>query len=391
MRGKFENAKGLFKKQSSDTYEEIEYKYFIPEKLNDGYQIKNPDIYLAVEQAVKTISELNAISEKLAHVNVFIDMIIKQEAVKSSSIEGTKTTFSEILMPENIFNEEKTRESLDRREVFNYIDAATDIPLLLHKLPICERLIKNLHATLLCCGRGSDKFPGEFRTVQNWIGGTSIKSADFIPIHQNLITEYMDDLCKFWNNQNIRLPILVKIALFHYQFETIHPFTDGNGRMGRLMILAQLLNSGFLKFARLNVSKIFEKNKANYTLELKKANLSGDLDRWILYFLDALICSAKNTYKIYHDYNQLQEQCTAKIISLRAKAQNAKKLLEKLYKTPYITVGKVSEELHITKQTASNLIKDFVKLKILVPFDFPSDKRKSGYVFKDYVSIFEED
>ena len=240
MYGELKNATELFK-QSNNTYEEVSYKYFLPKLLNTGYKIQNPEIYLLSEEAVKTITELNADTKNLKNLNVFLRMIIMHEAVKSSSIEGTRTTFSEILLPEERTTDTKKIE--DREEVDNYIDATFMMRRLLSKLPISERFITELHKILLNSVRGHDKRPGEIRTVQNWIGGNTIRSASFIPPHPRELNILLKDLCDFWCNDELKLPPLVKIALFHYQFETIHPFQDGNGRIGRLLILTGRLKN----------------------------------------------------------------------------------------------------------------------------------------------------
>ena len=262
MYGEIKKAQELFRNEKNE-YERISYEYFFPHLLNSGFKIMNPDIYLLSENAIKTIAELNADSKNLKNIDVFLRMIVKQEAVKSSSIEGTRTTFSEILLPEQIIKDvEKTK---DREEVLNYVKATFEMSDLLEKLPISERFMCNLHKTLLNSVRGADKKPGCIRKVQNWIGGNSIKSAKFIPPHWSELPLLLDDLYKFWHNDSLKLPILVKMALFHYQFETIHPFEDGNGRIGRLLILAQLLDAKQLIKPWFNVSYIFERNKDNYT------------------------------------------------------------------------------------------------------------------------------
>lgn len=391
MYGEMKRADELFKNQKNE-YEKISYEYFMPFLLNNGFEIKNPDIYILSENAIKTIAELNADSKNLKNIDVFLRMIIKQEAVKSSSIEGTRTTFSEMLLPEQDLKDiERIR---DREEVSNYIKATFEMGELLEKLPISERFMCNLHKTLLNSVRGFDRKPGCIRQVQNWIGGNTIRSAKFIPPHWKELPKLLRDLYNFWHNQDLKLPILVKIALFHYQFETIHPFEDGNGRIGRLLILAQLLDSKQLIKPWFNVSYIFQRNKDNYTNALKNANNTGDIESWILFFLDSLNSAAQNTYKIYHEFNELQKECSNLIIGLGAKVQNAQKLLEELYNHPILTISEISNKLNISLPTAKNLAVDFINLGIVKPFTVKVQGEKikrnnQAIYFEKYISLFE--
>lgn len=391
MFGEIKKAQELFKNEKNE-YEKISYEYFLPSLLNTGFKITNPDIYLLSEETIKTIAELNADSKNLKNIDVFLRMIVKQEAVKSSSIEGTRTTFSEILLPEqNIKDFEKTK---DREEVLNYVSATFEMSDLLKKLPISERFMCNLHKTLLNSVRGSDKRPGCVRKVQNWIGGNTIRSAKFIPPHWNELPALLNDLYKFWHNEDIKLPVLVKMALFHYQFETIHPFEDGNGRIGRLLILAQLLDSKQLIKPWFNVSYIFERNKENYTNALKIANSTGDIESWILFFIDSINSAAQNTYKIYHEFNELQKECNEQIINLGAKVQNAKKLLEELYNNPILAISEIAKKLDITVPTAKSLAQDLIKLKIVDPCSVvlkneKLNRKNSAICFTKYISLFE--
>ncbi len=391
MYGEIKKAQELFRNEKNE-YERISYEYFFPHLLNSGFKIVNPDIYLLSENAIKTIAELNADSKNLKNIDVFLRMIVKQEAVKSSSIEGTRTTFSEILLPEQIIKDvEKTK---DREEVLNYVKATFEMSDLLERLPISERFMCNLHKTLLNSVRGADKKPGCIRKVQNWIGGNSIKSAKFIPPHWSELPLLLDDLYKFWHNDSLKLPILVKMALFHYQFETIHPFEDGNGRIGRLLILAQLLDAKQLIKPWFNVSYIFERNKDNYTNALKNANTTGDIESWVLFFIDSLNSAAQNTYKIYHDFNELQKECNDQIIKLGAKAQNAQKLLDELYNTPILAISEIAKKLNITMPTAKSLAQDLINLRMVEACSIKLkaeklNRKHSAICFTKYISLFE--
>lgn len=391
MYGELKKAQELFKNENGE-YENVSYEYFLPEFLNKDFVIKDRDIYVLSEKVVKAIAELNADSKNLKNIDVFVRMLINQEAIRSSSIEGTRTTFSDILLPEDLNADFVQRQ--DRAEVINYANATFQLKEFLQKLPISERFISNLHTILLDSVRGADKNPGEIRKIQNWIGGYTIKSAKFIPPHWKELPSLLKDLCDFWCNDDLKLPILIKIALFHYQFETIHPFKDGNGRIGRLLILAQLLDSKMLEKPWFNVSYIFERNKEKYTEALKNANSTGNLELWIKFFLDSLNSAAQNTYKIYHDFNCLQNECSEKIINLGAKANNAKNLLNELYDNPYMTLNNIAEKLRITRQTAKFLADDLVRLDIVKPCILKVKTEKltrnqQGIKFEKYIKLFE--
>lgn len=391
MYGELKKAIELFKNEKNE-FENVSYEYFMPNLLNIGFNVTDPDIYIMSEKAIKTLAELNADSKNLKNVDVFLRMLINQEAVKSSSMEGTRTTFSEILMPEDI--NANIIQKQDREEVINYVKATFEMKQLLNSLPICERFICMLHSVLLDSVRGADKNPGEIRNVQNWIGGNTIRSAKFIPPHWRELPNLLNDLCAFWHNEDLKLPQLVKIALFHYQFETIHPFKDGNGRIGRLLILAQLLDAGILAQPWFNVSYIFERNKENYTDALKTANMTGDVQSWIKFFLDSINSAAQNTYNLYHEFNKLQNECSDIVISLGAKANNAQSLLNELYQTPYMTLSEISKKLDITRQTAKFLANDLIKLGIVQPCMLKARTEKisrtqQGVYFQKYINLFE--
>ncbi|MFN7310809.1 MAG: Fic family protein [Vampirovibrionales bacterium] len=387
MYGTLKPASELFINLNHES-ESIAYQYFLPTYLNQGFQITNPDIYLMLEKAWQSITQLNAHSQNVRNSYLFLNMIIKHEAVMSSAMEGTRTTFTEALLPED--STLNTTQKEDRKEVYNYIKASHQIKSLLEELPISERLICHLHTTLLDSVRGYNKKPGEIRRSQNWIGGASIQTARFVPPHPNELNDLMKDLCEFWSNNALKIPVLIKIALTHYQFETIHPFLDGNGRVGRMLILAQLLDAKVLDQPWLNVSNIFEKQKEHYVASLRSANLTGSLEEWILFFLESIISATKNTYDIYQAFNTLQLECQEAIIGLGAKATNAQRVLEQLYKVPYATTKMVSEHLQVTPHTAKSLLQDLIKLEIVVPhkLHIEGERKQDGVFFKRYADIF---
>ena len=239
---------------------QYQYKSFEPILVNIEWRWENPLINAMLERANKVLGELNAFSLIVPDIDLFIQMHITKEAQTSSRIEGTQTAFDEAVMPEEHIAAEKRD---DWREVRNYVNAMNEAVAELEKLPLSNRLLKQTHATLMSGVRGKSKQPGEFRISQNWIGGSSLADAAFIPPHQNRVPDLMGDLEKFWHNETITVPHLIRIAISHYQFETIHPFLDGNGRIGRLMIPLYLISHGLLEKPSLYMSDFFERNRAS--------------------------------------------------------------------------------------------------------------------------------
>jgi Fic family protein len=372
------------KEFKAGTYQQqYKYKSFLPNKINHTFTWDDPQINVLLEDATRALGELNAFTMIVPNVDIFIQMHITKEANTSSKIEGTKTQMDEVLVSKDQIDPEKRD---DWQEVRNYVDAMNYSIKELENLPISNRLIKKVHAVLLNSVRGETKLPGEFRKSQNWIGGASLTSAYFIPPHHNDVAELMSDLEIFIHNEQIFVPHLIKIAIVHYQFETIHPFLDGNGRIGRLMVPLYLVSNGLLKKPSLYLSDFIEKNKTAYYEALTRVREQDDIVHWIKFFLEAVISTAKSGVKTFETILSIKQDMDTKIIGFGKKAHNASRLIEFLYQKPIITITEVATKLDITKATASSLIKDFQKNDILD--EITGFQRNKSYAFVRYLQAY---
>jgi Fic family protein len=248
--------------------------------------------------------------------------------------------------------------------------------------------LKKTHNILLQGVRGERKLPGEFRRSQNWIGGTSLKDAVYIPPGHDEVPALMADLEKFWHNDQIEVPHLVRIAISHYQFETIHPFLDGNGRIGRLLITLYLMSHGILDKPSLYLSDFFERNRSAYYDALTTVRLSDNMIQWIKFFLTAIIQTAEKGQQTFRNILILREQIDGKVITLGRKAANARKLILSLYQKPVLTGFAIAKILNVTPRTANALINDLERLDILK--EQTGFKRNRIYAFEEYLMLFRE-
>ena len=363
--------------------EQYQYKSFSPNTINHTLTWDDPQINTMLEDATRALGELNAFTRIVPNIDIFIRMHIAKEANTSSKIEGTKTEMDEVLIDKEQVDPEKRD---DWQEVQNYIKAMNYALDELDRLPLSSRLIKSIHAILLDSARGETKQPGEFRISQNWIGGASLKTAYFIPPHHNEVLNLMSDLEKYLHNDTVQVPHLVKIAIAHYQFETIHPFLDGNGRIGRLMITLYLVSNGLLSMPSLYLSDYIEKHKDFYYESLTRVRTQNDLAGWIKFFLEAVIETARSGAETFDKILALKQEMDTIVQTFGKKAHNASKLVEYLYQQPIVTIGAVSELLDVTKTTASSLVKDFEKKNILS--EITGHQRNKHYVFRTYLDIY---
>jgi Fic family protein len=312
-------------------------------------------------------------------------MHVLKEATQSSKIEGTHTNIEEALREKEDIPPDKRD---DWEEVQNYIHAMETAIRELNRLPFSSRLIRHTHKTLLQGVRGENRQPGEFRRSQNWIGGATINDAIFIPPVYTAITDLMGDLENFVHNRDIFFPELLKIALIHYQFETIHPFLDGNGRVGRLMITLYMVDKGILKKPILYLSDFLEAHRRLYYENLMRVREKNDIIQWFKFFLAGIIETAKKGITTFDSILQLQKQIELEIQKLGSRGINAQKIINYLYDKPLVNAEKVSEVAGISSPSAYKLIADLEKIGILK--EITGGQRSREYVFDKYIKLFQQ-
>lgn len=335
-----------------------------------------------LSQADRHLGRLDMYSEYV-NIDLFIRMHIAKEATQSSKIEGTQTNIEEAFLSKEEINAEKRN---DWEEVQNYISAINEAVKLLHTLPFSSRLIRQTHKILLQGVRGEHKLPGEYRSSQNWIGGASISDAVFVPPIHTSLPDLMSDLEKFANDDLNPLPDLIKIAIIHYQFETIHPFLDGNGRVGRLIITLYLVSKGILKQPILYLSDFFERHRSLYYDNLMRVRTHNDLNQWLRYFLTGVIETAKKGVNTFDAILQLQRQIEVKINSLGKKSKEAGKIVSYLYQNPIVDAQKMSEITDRSLKTVYNLIAELENIGIIK--EITGASRGKLYAFDDYITLF---
>ncbi len=371
--------------QSGNFKQQMRYKSFQPSLVNTEWTWDDPRINVMLEQATNALSELNAFSLIVHDIDLFIRMHMYKEANTSSRIEGTKTRMDEDLLDEEYVPAEKRN---DWKEVNNYVKAMNTAIEGLEELGLAMRLLRNTHAVLMEGVRGKYKTPGEFRRSQNWIGGSSLSDAAFVPPHHEDIPELVSDLEFFINNNEINVPHLIRCAIVHYQFETIHPFLDGNGRIGRLLITLYFISRGILRKPSLYLSDFFEKHRGAYYDSLTRVRESNDIGQWVRFFLQAVIETSNKGKMKFLKILDLQRELDTKIPTLGQRAENAHKLMQKLYLNPLITVHDVSNHLGLKYHSANKMIESLVNLGIL--HETTGNYRNRMFVFKQYMDLFIE-
>ena len=360
-----------------------EYRSFTPSFVNCPFVWENPQINLLIERAAKLLGELNAYAELHPDVNLSIPMNVVKEATYSNQIEGTKTELDEAVLPQGEIHPERQD---DWQEVQNYIEAMNFAIAELPRIPLSMRLLKDAHKILMSGVRGKYKAPGEIRKSQNWIGGSTPSDALFVPPSPEEIPDLLSDLEKFWHNQSLQIPYLIKIAITHYQFETIHPFLDGNGRCGRLLIVLQLIDAQIVNKPVLYMSTFFEKYRNSYYNSFTQVRIENDLEQWITLFLNGITKTAEHGIKTFKAIIVLRREYNEKILFLRSRAKKAQKLLNFMYTEPIVSVNLVVEELNMNYPTANRLLKSLTELGVLK--ETTGYSRNRLFVLEKYLNLF---
>jgi len=359
------------------------YKSFQPSLINKQWHLDDMEVIQLLSKADRDLGRLDMYSHYIPNIDLFISMHVLKEATQSSRIEGTQTNIEEALREIEDIPPDKRD---DWEEVQNYIRAMEAAISELDKLPFSARLIRHTHKTLLQGVRGGKRQPGEFRRSQNWIGGATINDATFIPPVHTSIPELIGDLENFVHNKEILLPDLLKIALIHYQFETIHPFLDGNGRTGRLMITLYLVNNGILKKPILYLSDFFEKHRRHYYENLMLVREKNDINQWFKFFLVGIIETANKGIQTFDSILQLQKLVDLDLQRLGSRATNARKITNYLYQRPLINAEKIVKTAGISYPSAYKLIEDLERLQILK--EITGGQRSREYIFEKYIDLF---
>ena len=338
------------------------YNSFQPNPINRNWVIDDMEIINLLSKADRVVGRLDMFSEYVPNIDLFISMHVYKEATKSSNIEGTQTKMEEALLDEEDVPLDKRD---DWAEVQNYTLAMNQAIKHLQTLPLSSRLIRDTHKALMSGVRGENKYPGEFRRSQNWIGGTSPTDAVFVPPVFGEIPNLISDIEEFIHNPVCDLPDLVKIALIHYQFETIHPFNDGNGRVGRLLITLYLVSKGILKRPILYLSDYLESHRRSYYDKIMGVRLGNDVASWVKFFLEGVIVTAEKGTVALNEIMALQKEYEEIIKEMGSRSANALKLIDSMYQNPFIDITKTAGIIGQSFPTAKTLIENLVEKGIL--------------------------
>jgi Fic family protein len=361
------------------------YKYFMPEKVNHSFTWNDSKLNELLEQASLKLGELNTIARFVPDVDMYIKMHVYKEAVVSSRIEGTQTHIGEALLNIKDINPENRN---DWQEVNNYVNAMNHSLDRLSAIPLSSKLLKEAHKRLMQSVRGQNKTPGHFRTSQNWIGGASITDAVFIPPVHFEVNSLMGDLEQFLHNQYAGVPHIIKAAITHYQFETIHPFLDGNGRLGRLMVTIYLVENKVLDKPLLYLSDFFERNKGLYYDNLTLVRQKNDMRQWLLFFLVAIKETATKAVDTLQKIIKLKNSTEKNVIfNMGRKIKSAQLLYDYLFSNPIVSLAEASQACSLSSKATGDLINDFVKTGILK--EITGFQRNRLFAYDVYLNLFE--
>ncbi len=362
------------------------YKSFRPAPLPPQPELSmDSDMVNKLIEANQSLVRLDTASKFIPNVELFISMYVRKEALISSQIEGTQCTLEDVLDPDA-----ESNKNLDVSDVINYVKACSYAIKRLETLPLCNRLLREIHKELLAGVRGEEKNPGEFRRSQNWIGASncSLNEARYIPPNVEDMTTALNNLEKYINEGDDLDP-LIRIALIHYQFETIHPFLDGNGRVGRLMILLYLMEQGYLSKPIIYVSYFLKKNQTEYYDRMSEVRKSGNYEQWVRFFLEAVSAAAKDSLVTIEKLSDLHESNLEKLPKTTRKTDNIRRVFDYLEKYPIIDIKRTAVALDISFNTASTAVNKLVQIEVLK--ETTNASRNRVFSYEAYLDILRKD
>ena len=370
---------GVLKRMQSD------YECFVPHDLKYLKFNIDEELQNLINRAYLLLGRLDGMATTLPDINLFVSMYVQKEAVISSQIEGTQASLIDVLQKDR-----KNEKIKDTEEIVNYIKATNYAFKRLEELPLCMRLIKETHSILLSGVRGNEKSPGEFRKSQNWIGyaGCTLNTASFIPPDPETMEKALSDLEKYIHEDS-NISNLIKIALIHYQFETIHPFLDGNGRMGRLLIILYLREQGLIEYPVLYLSYFFKKNRNRYYELLNNIRIKGEFEEWIKFFIDGICEISEDAITSIQKISELKKKDIERIRKFsNGNISNLLLVYEYLLKHPFVEAEDIKKLVHVSKPTVNKILENLMDMEILELVE--EKKRYRQYVYKKYVDILSE-
>ena len=362
------------------------YQSFKPSPLPPDPELNiNSNIVKKLVEANRDLVRLDTAAKLIPNVELFISMYVRKEALISSQIEGTQCTLDDILDPDVDGN-----SNLDVGDVINYVRACTYAIERLDKLPLCNRLLREIHKELLAGVRGQEKNPGEFRRSQNWIGaeGCSLREARYIPPNVKDMNVALDDLERYMNEGDDYDP-LIRIALIHYQFETIHPFLDGNGRVGRLMILIYLMEQGYISKPIIYISYFLKKNQIEYYDRISEVRRSGNYEQWIAFFLEAVSAAAKDSLTTVENLSALHDRNIEKLPTTNRRSDNVRRVFDYIEQYPIIDIKRTAADLEVSYNTVSAAVVKLVQTGILR--ETTNAARNRVFAYEEYLNILRKD
>ena len=364
-------------------HKQLGYKSFQPSEINRPWTIDDSRVLESLSKADRQLGRLDMFSEYVPNLDLFVRMHVTKEATESSRIEDTRTEMEEAVLPEEEIQEERRD---DWREVNNYIQGMRTAIDQLDALPFSNRLLRDAHAALMDGVRGEQKTPGEFRRSQNWIGGSNPGNARFVPPVAEDVPSLMGDLESFAHNADLHLPPLFKVAIMHYQFETIHPFLDGNGRIGRLMVPLYLVSQGILKAPVLYLSDYLERNREEYYERLTRVREKNAISDWLVFFLDGLAETAANGVTTFNEILNFKANWEKEIAAWKPQAQSGLTLFGFLFGQVWVNAKMVAKATGVSQPTAYKLIERFVQNGLLI--EMTGAKRDRIFLFDAYLKLY---